>query len=211
MGKKEGRPSNDGDLRDIPSQQEKPIETQNNPVGLVETQNNPQKPVTVSDTVSVIDSIQIEKNNRFASAHKSSTSNESTLEHPPLTSTAVAATDVQTSIKSAKPKSPPKPKADPDATYYPHEGMNAAIQEFIRHREEIKKPMTPRAVDLMLKEFKGFTVKECMEAIKTSIVGGYQGVFPKKESLVNGSKPKDETSGPNIRTDIDYKKGALQL
>ena len=135
----------------------------------------------------------------------------STIEHPPLTSTPVAAINVATLTKPTRPKAAPKPKADPDATYYPHEGMNAAIQEFIRHREEIKKPMTPRAVEIMLKDFKGFTVKECMDAIKTSIVGGYQGVFPKKESLVNGSKPKDETSGPNIRTDIDYKKGALQL
>ena len=95
-----------------------------------------------------------------------------------------------------KKSRPTKLKADPDATYHSNESMNKAIQVFIRHRDEIKKPMTPRAVESLLNRFKGHTIKECTEAIETSIVAGYQGVFPKqgKEEKPNYSKA-DYTEG----------------
>lgn len=75
--------------------------------------------------------------------------------------------------------------ADPNGVYHPHERMNSKLQEFILARKEIRKPITKRAIEQLMEKFKkgGFTVGECVEALDTAIVGGYQGVFPKKKFI----------------------------
>jgi hypothetical protein len=94
------------------------------------------------------------------------------------------------------------PKIDPNGTYHDHPNMNAAIQEFIKHRSSIKKPMTQMGMDRLLRDFKGFTVKECISAIDTAIKGRYQGVFPKKEF---SSKESPQTA--EVQKGIDYSEG----
>lgn len=136
---------------------------------------------------------------------------QASIKHQSLSYATVGVTDVATLTKPSRPKGTSKQKADPNATYHTHASMNKSIQDFIRHREEIKKPMTPRAVELMMMDFKGFSIKECTEAIKTAIVGGYQGVFPKKESASPSQKSYDVSAGPNLPKDIDYTKGTLKL
>jgi len=73
--------------------------------------------------------------------------------------------------------------ADPTLDYHSHERMNYTIKAFIVNRKDIGKPITNLAVELLLKKFKNgnFTIKECITALSTAIIGGYQGVFPKKE------------------------------
>ena len=94
------------------------------------------------------------------------------------------------------------PKIDPNGTYHENPNMNAAIQEFIKHRSSIKKPMTQMGMDRLLRDFKGFTVKECISAIDTAIKGRYQGVFPKKEFSSKESPQTAET-----QKGIDYSEG----
>jgi hypothetical protein len=92
--------------------------------------------------------------------------------------------------------------ADPNGTYHAHPTMNDKIREFIRARKEAKKPMTKRAVDMLLDKFKkgGFTIGECTEAIDEAIVGNYQGVFPKKKFK------RPEHANPDPKT-VDYTEG----
>jgi hypothetical protein len=92
--------------------------------------------------------------------------------------------------------------ADLNGTYHTHPKMNSKIQEFIKARKEAKKPMTKRAVEMLLDKFKkgGFTIGECIEAIDVAILGNYQGVFPKKQF----KRAAHENPDPKI---IDYTEG----
>ena len=61
--------------------------------------------------------------------------------------------------------------------------LNRAILNFIEFRKTMKKPMTDRAVELLISKLNGMTTstKEQIEIINQSIINGWQGVFPLKE------------------------------
>lgn len=61
--------------------------------------------------------------------------------------------------------------------------LNAAIDGYVEYRKKIKKPMTDRAVELMLKKLYGMSadVNEQIEILNQSIMNGWQGIFPLKE------------------------------
>ena len=61
--------------------------------------------------------------------------------------------------------------------------LNQAILNFIEFRKTMKKPMTDRAVELLISKLNGMTTstKEQIEIINQSIINGWQGVFPLKE------------------------------
>lgn len=77
--------------------------------------------------------------------------------------------------------------------------LNDSILAFIEFRKKIKKPMTDRAVELMISKLNGMTesVPEQIEIINQSIMNGWQGVFPLK----------DQTGGRPIKQSI-YKKAS---
>ena len=60
--------------------------------------------------------------------------------------------------------------------------LNTAIVDFIEFRKKIKKPMTDRAVSLMLGKLYKMTsnVNEQIEILNQSIMNGWQGIFPLK-------------------------------
>jgi predicted phage replisome organizer len=60
--------------------------------------------------------------------------------------------------------------------------LNQAILAFMEFRKSIKKPMTDRAVELLINKLNGMTsyIPEQIEIINQSIVNGWQGVFPLK-------------------------------
>lgn len=63
--------------------------------------------------------------------------------------------------------------------------LNEAILSFIDYRKSIKKPMTDRAVTLLIGKLKKMSnsIPEQIEILNQSIVNGWQGIFPlKKES-----------------------------
>lgn len=83
-----------------------------------------------------------------------------------------------------------KKKASP-APYVADEDLNAAIIAFVDFRKKIKKPMTERAIQLMLNKLQELSpvIEEQIEIINQSILNGWQGIFPlKKESMNYPSK-----------------------
>ena len=62
--------------------------------------------------------------------------------------------------------------------------LNEAILEFIKFRKSIKKPMTDNAVKLMLGKLNKMTsnVGEQIEIINQSILGGWTGIYPLKQT-----------------------------
>ena len=67
-------------------------------------------------------------------------------------------------------------------TYSDDSELNQAILEFMEFRKSIKKPMTDRAVSLLITKLNGMTsyIPEQIEIINQSIMNGWQGVFPLK-------------------------------
>lgn len=74
--------------------------------------------------------------------------------------------------------------------------LDEAIEEFKKHRKNLKKPMTDRAVQLMVGKLKdlGQTVDEQIAIINQSIENGWQGVFPLKESHVFETRKKEKAT-----------------
>lgn len=92
--------------------------------------------------------------------------------------------------------------ANPIGVHHHVTSMNAAILEFIEARRSMGKPLTEKALQMMLRRFRegGFTVKECIEAINVAISAGHMGVFPRKSFRKTG--PTDIAP-----KEIDYSEG----
>ena len=75
-----------------------------------------------------------------------------------------------------------KKKSKKQKTYSDDPELNQAILEFMEFRKSIKKPMTDRAVSLLITKLNGMTsyIPEQIEIINQSIMNGWQGVFPLK-------------------------------
>ena len=76
------------------------------------------------------------------------------------------------------------------APYVADDDLNAAILEFIEFRKKIKKPMTDRAVQLMISKLNELTphINEQIEIINQSIMNGWHGIFPLKQENAYISK-----------------------
>jgi hypothetical protein len=61
--------------------------------------------------------------------------------------------------------------------------LQNAIVSFIEFRKGIKKPMTERAIDLLIGKLKSMTpdIYKQIEILNQSIMNGWQGIFPLKE------------------------------
>jgi predicted phage replisome organizer len=83
------------------------------------------------------------------------------------------------------------------------------IYEFIKMRKAIKKPLTTRGLQLMIKKLYSITtdVDEQIEILNNSIMNNWQGIFPLKQNKVNSfndfeelykeAKIQDEQTGNN--------------
>lgn len=76
--------------------------------------------------------------------------------------------------------------------YSENPALNDAILEFVKYRKGIKKPMTDRAVSLMISKLDKMTsdVNEQIEIINQSILNGWQGIFPLNKQ--NNQKTRKE-------------------
>lgn len=74
--------------------------------------------------------------------------------------------------------------------YSSDSSLNQAILDFIAFRQSIKKPMTDKAVSLMLNKLGmlSASVPEQIEILNQSIINGWQGIFPLKGSENNAGK-----------------------
>lgn len=90
--------------------------------------------------------------------------------------------------KKPQAKKEEKKKAAP---YVADDDLNNAIIAFIDYRKKIKKPMTDRAIQLLLNKLNELSpnVKEQIEILNQSVLNGWQGIFPLKESNNQNGKP----------------------
>lgn len=93
--------------------------------------------------------------------------------------------------KKSKGKESKEHQSDP-VTYVPDENLNRAINDFVAYRKGIKKPMTDRAVTLLIERLGGLSrdTDEQIAILNQSIINGWQGVFPLKDkNQDSGKKP----------------------
>ena len=71
------------------------------------------------------------------------------------------------------------------------EELRQAIVSFVEFRKGIKKPMTERAIDLLIGKLKNMTpdTHKQIEIINQSIMNGWQGIFPLKEEMQTARRP----------------------
>jgi hypothetical protein len=90
--------------------------------------------------------------------------------------------------KSRVDKDKEKEKKEP-VVYDPDELLNQSIIDFIDFRKKIKSPMTDRAITLMLSKLNKMTDNndEKIEILNQSIINGWKGIFPLKETKSKSS------------------------
>ena len=79
--------------------------------------------------------------------------------------------------------------------------LNEAIIAFIDYRKSIKKPMSDRAITLLLGKLNKMSnsVQEQIEILNQSILNGWQGIFPLKSD--SGTEKKASFQGRNYDFD----------
>jgi len=87
--------------------------------------------------------------------------------------------------------------------YTDNEDLKETLEEFLKMRKSIKKPMTNKAMELLLKKLNGMTCKndEKIAILNQSIFNSWQGIFPLKEGAQDGRK---SNNGSNTEDKIEY-------
>jgi len=90
-------------------------------------------------------------------------------------------------------------------TYVEDEDLNKAIMDFIEHRKKLRKPMTPRAIELFILKVKKLSNSTSgqIALINTAIERGWQSVYPSND------KKEVITSGDNSNNLIELERRAL--
>lgn len=122
--------------------------------------------------------------------HETKNHSHETKNQKPRNVTAIPETTTETTTENKAARGAKQKKK-----YSPYEPLNNAIYDFIEFRKGIKKPMTERAIELLMKNLNGLTesLDEQVEIINQSIVNGWQGVFPLKREQTRqqyGQQPK---------------------
>lgn len=63
--------------------------------------------------------------------------------------------------------------------YTGNEEVRKMLREFVEYRRNKRSKMSIKAFEMLLNKLRGFTEKEQIDAIETSIVSNWDGVFPK--------------------------------
>ena len=88
---------------------------------------------------------------------------------------------------------------DSERRFSTDDQLNDAILEFAKMRKSMKKPMTERAIDLMLKKLNQLTIDpvEQTEIINQSIINGWTGLYPIKINIDNRPRSNSKSSFQN--------------
>lgn len=106
-------------------------------------------------------------------------------------------TDPDSKHTDSKPLSPLSPKKSSTLEIGETTIDHSLIQSFITHRQEIKKPMTQTALNLFIKKLESLQLThDIFELVNESIIGGYQGVFPKEPTRKPQQPRMDITALP---------------
>ena len=120
--------------------------------------------------------------------------------------------------RQPKPLTPPPPKgrnraaltADvilatviiPD-NFHHHKEFAPTWYAFLEHRIEIKKPMTIRGAEMMLKKLGKYGADVAIASLQDSIANGWQGVFPMKQSGTSDMPSRKQSRQTQAREDMD--------
>nr|DAO51594.1 MAG TPA: replisome organizer [Caudoviricetes sp.] len=112
-----------------------------------------------------------------------------------------------------------KIKEDKEIIYSDSQELNEAILSFIEYRKSIKKPMSERAVSLLLGKLNKMSgsIQEQIEILNQSILNGWQGIFPLKnesgnrvvEQIPSYTKKNKFNSFPQRKYDMEALEQAL--
>lgn len=82
--------------------------------------------------------------------------------------------------------------------------LKEALHSFVKYRKGRRSPMSEFAFKLMLKKLDGFTDEERIDAIETSIVSNWEGVFPKHKSVKEEQKNVGKVAHGNEDYNEDF-------
>lgn len=72
--------------------------------------------------------------------------------------------------------------------YTGNEKLRAMLREFVEYRRNKRERMSQRAFKMMLNKLEGFTDEEQIDALETSIISNWTGVFPKHKDRVQSQQ-----------------------
>lgn len=123
---------------------------------------------------------------------------------------------IDSSTKDSSTKEP-KERKKPAETYdsiidsYTENGeLRSALVEFVKMRKMMKKPLTNKALSLLLTSKKGLdglasTDAEKIDIVNQTIMRGWQGFFPLKDiEAKKNTAPHETSSGFDKKIDADY-------
>lgn len=93
--------------------------------------------------------------------------------------------------------------------YTENEELRSALVEFVKMRKMIKKPLTNKALSLLLTSKKGLdelasTDAEKIDIVNQTIMHSWQGFFPLKDKEKRGTVSRETSSGFDKKIDADY-------
>lgn len=93
--------------------------------------------------------------------------------------------------QSLKKKEKENAAAEPVAEPTEEDPLEPAIQEFVKYRKEIKKPMTDRAIVLLRGKLQSLSTDPTTQIaiLHQSMINGWSGVFELKQEKVQGQSP----------------------
>jgi hypothetical protein len=107
-----------------------------------------------------------------------------------------------------QPPIPPIPETANQENIFPPGLKPDTWEDFIKHRIEIKKPMTSRAEYMALKKLRKFADQgqDANQIVENSIIGGWQGLFP-----LTSQKSKIKPKGFDVQDTIEKGNSWLEL
>ena len=139
---------------------------------------------------------------------------KSNLGYEPQLSTKESSTDKSNTDKSnTNKKKKESTRAGYDeiiASYTENGELRSALVEFVKMRKMMKKPLTNKALSLLLTSKKGLdglasNDAEKIDVVQQSIMRGWMGFFPLKDREANkGTVSRETTSGFDKKVDADY-------
>lgn len=125
--------------------------------------------------------------------------------------------DINNNKEQQQPTTKKKERKKPAETYdsiidsYTENGeLRSALVEFVKMRKMMKKPLTNKALSLLLTSKKGLdglasNDAEKIDIVQQSIMRGWQGFFPLKDiEAKKNTAPHETSSGFNRKIDADY-------
>jgi len=89
-------------------------------------------------------------------------------------------------------------------SYQQHDQFMRAVHDFILHRKQIKKPLTPIALKRLGRKLRKYDLPTCTEALSLSVENGWTGVFPES---IKKSGSNNESGSHHFQSALTYPEG----